>query len=233
MNRSAEGDECLLGVGSAPLFRGASDVALRTLAARALCHSYPKNNVLFHEGEPARDVYLVLAGVIKVTLTDPDGHEVLLDHVQAGGLVGLISVMDNRPHPATAVAASRCQLARFDGKLLCAWLDEQQATRTALLHELALSVRRAYQRVREHALMTVRERLLHALLEIAEREGSPLPGGREIVFKRPTHQELASRISASREMVSRMLKELVDEKLVTGEGGVLRICGPAKVRRSG
>jgi CRP/FNR family cyclic AMP-dependent transcriptional regulator len=201
------------------------------LAARALCHSYPKHHVLFHEGEPARDVYLVLSGAIKVSLTDLQGHEVVLDDVRAGGLVGLISVMDNRPHPANAVAASRCRLARFDGNVLCAWLDEQPATRTALLHELALSVRHAYQRVREHALMTVRERLLHALLEIAEREGSPRPGGGEVVFKRPTHQELANRISASREMVSRMLKELVDDNLIAGEGDVLRITEPAMSRR--
>ena len=85
------------------------------------------------------------------------------------------------------------------------------------------------QRIGEHALLSVKERLLYALLEIAEREGERHPEGDGIVFTRPTHQELADRIGSSREVVSRMLKELLDSDLLQAEGKVIRVTESALV----
>ena len=59
-------------------------------------------------------------------------------------------------------------------------------------------------------LLSVKERLLATLLEIAEREGQHESGREVIVFTRPTHQELADRIGSSREVVTRILKELLE-----------------------
>ena len=105
------------------------------------------------------------------------------------------------------------------------------AAQGGLAQELAGRVRQAHQRIGEHALLSVKERLLYALLEIAESEGTPHPEGNGIVFTRPTHQELADRIGSSREVVSRMLKELLDSDLLQAEGKVIRVSESALVLR--
>ena len=70
-----------------------------------------------------------------------------------------------------------------------------------------------------------------ALLDIAEREGQPEPESAAIVFTRPTHQELANRVGSSREVVSRLLKELLESDLLQAEGRIIRVSESALVLR--
>jgi CRP/FNR family cyclic AMP-dependent transcriptional regulator len=235
MNRDAgrrpRREDYLAEIRTFPLFQGADEKALRELESIAVCHEYPKNNVLFHQDDPARAVFLVLRGEVKITLINEEAREVIVSLVRPGGLVGLIAILDGGPQPANAVTLSRSWLARFNGSDLLGWVDSNRAMQAALLRELAVSVRQAYQRIGEHALLSVKERLFAALLEIAEREGEPQPGREGIVFTRPTHQELADRIGSSREVVSRMLKELLDADLLEAEGKVIRVPESALVLR--
>jgi CRP-like cAMP-binding protein len=91
-------------------------------------------------------------------------------------------------------------------------------------------VRQAYQKIGEHALLSVKERLLYTLLEIAEQEGELGPEG-DWIFTRPTHQELADRIGSSREVVSRVLKELLESELLEAEGKIIRVSESALILR--
>jgi CRP/FNR family cyclic AMP-dependent transcriptional regulator len=103
--------------------------------------------------------------------------------------------------------------------------------REVLLYELSTRVREAYQKIGEHALLGVKERLLYALIDIAEREGISEPDGAGVTFTRPTHQELANRIGSSREVVSRVLKELLDSETLRADGRVIRVSESALVLR--
>jgi CRP-like cAMP-binding protein len=145
--------------------------------------------------------------------------------------VGLVSAVDGAPQPATAMTTTRSRLARFVGPDLMEWVAKHPAAHAALLREVAGCARQAYQRVGEHALLSVKERLLSALLDIAEQEGERHGPGQAVVFTRPTHQELAERIGSSREVVSRVLKELLDDELLAAEGKVIRVPLSALVLR--
>lgn len=151
-----------------------------------------------------------------------------MTRVEAGGLFGLIAALDGGAQPGNAVTVEPCRLAQFSGSEFVSWLKRQRSMQQELLRELGGRVREAYQKIGEHALMGVKERLLYALLDIAEREGKLAPGG-HVVFKRPTHQELAYRIGSSREVVSRLLKELLDSDLLQAEGRVIRVSEAALV----
>lgn len=212
-------------------FEGADEAALTDLAKRAICHDYPKNNVLFYSGDPARAAYLVLSGGVKVNLTNEEGKEVVVSLERKGGLVGLIASLDDGVQPANAVTVTHSRLARFNGPELLDWLERHPESRRVLLHELGRAVREAYQKIGEHALMSVKERLLSTLADIAEQEGEPGPEGSWIVFTRPTHQELADRIGSSREVVSRLLKELLESELLEAEGKIIRISESALILR--
>jgi len=213
------------------MFEGADEDALRELATLARCHDYPKNNILFYQGDPPGSVYLVVSGRVKCTLMNEEGREVVLNVVRPGGLFGLISALDGGPQPANAITVLPSKLAIFRVDDFVAWLAQQKMIQKVIMAEFGHRIREAYQKIGEHALMGVKERLLMALLDIAEREGEPEPGSEEIVFTRPTHQELANRIGSSREVVSRMLKDLLDSDLLHAEGRVIRVSESALVLR--
>jgi CRP-like cAMP-binding protein len=208
------------------VFSAVAPQALPALRDLAVCHDYPKNNVLYYQGDASRAVFLVLAGEVKISLTNEEGREAVVRLVRQGGLVGLVAAVDGAPQPATAVTVTRSRLARFAAPDLIALVASHPAAHAALLREVAGCARQAYQRVGEHALLSVKERLLSALLEIAEQEGERHSTGQAVVFTRPTHQELAERIGSSREVVSRVLKELLDD-----EGKVIQVPLSALVLR--
>jgi CRP/FNR family cyclic AMP-dependent transcriptional regulator len=222
-------DACLQTLHDSPLFAGASDQGLSELALKARCHTYPKNNVLFYQGDLAPSVYLVIDGQVRVSLTSEDGKEVGLNMIGPGHLVGLTSMLDRGTQPATVSTAYESHLAQFSRRDLREWYEGERAAERAMLLQLAQNLRRAYQRVGEHALMSVKDRLFSALLEIAEREGELQDEGEDLVFIRPTHQELADRIGSSREVVSRVLKQLLDSEMLRAEGRVIRVSQSALI----
>lgn len=231
MNRKDRHQEFCTAASASAILKEADDEALEELSRLALCHDYPKNNILFYQGDPVGAVYLVLSGRIKITLNNEEGREVIVAMARPGDLFGLASALDGGPQPANAVTVVRSRLAKFDGEAFTGWLERNPCTHGALLAQLSGRVRDAYQKIGEHALLGVKERLLFALLDIAELEGRPDPDAGTIVFTRPTHQELAYRIGSSREVVSRLLKELLDSDLLQQEGRVIRVSESALVLR--
>lgn len=214
-----------------PFLRGVDEDALLGLCRMAICHEYPKNNMLLYRRDPPGVVFLVLKGKVRLFLQNEDGREVVLSVAGPGGIVGLGAVLDGAAQPASASTAAKSRLARFRGDAFVEWMERNPLTRRALLADLARQLRQAYQRIGEHALMGAKERLWLALLEIAEREGTPDPGGASIHFTRPTHQELAERIGSSREVVTRLLNELLESEELDAEGRVIRISESALVLR--
>lgn len=231
MNRREQREELLDVARRCRLLASADEDALSELASLAACHEYPKNNVLFYAGDPARAVYLVLSGTVKVSLMNEEAKEAVVSIERKGSLIGLVALLDGGTQPANAVTIGPSRLARFSGNELLAWIDRQPACRATLPLELAQVVRQAYQKIGEHALLSVKERLLYALLEIAEQEGELGPEGAGIFFTRPTHQELADRIGSSREVVSRLLKELLESELLEAEGKIIRVSESALILR--
>ncbi|MBI4514164.1 MAG: Crp/Fnr family transcriptional regulator [Gemmatimonadetes bacterium] len=231
MTRGAQKEDLSSVLASSPLLRGVGKEALKELAAMARCHDYPKNNILLYQGDPAGPVFLVVRGSVKVTLAHEAGREVVIARARSGGLVGLVSALDGRPQPANAITETASHLAKFDGEPFIAWMEQQKATQQAVLRDLSQSVRRAYQKIGEHALLGVKERVLYALLEIAEQEGEPERASGYVVFTRPTLQDLAQRVGSSREVVSRIMKELLESDLLRAEGRVIRVSASALVVR--
>src|SRR5919106_5247127 len=215
MNRKAQREQFDDAARRCGLF-ATDDAALEELAGIAMCHDYPKNNVLLYAGDPARAVFLVMSGAVKVSLMNEEAKEVVIGIERTGGLVGLVPLIDGGGQPANAVTIAPSRLGRFNGTELLSWVEARPEVASALRRGLASAVRQAYQKIGEHALLSVKERLLYTLLEIAEQEGELGPEGAWI-FTRPTHQELADRIGSSREVVSRLLKELLESELLEAE----------------
>jgi CRP/FNR family transcriptional regulator, cyclic AMP receptor protein len=209
-----------------------TEAVRRELAELAACRNYPKGSILFFHGDHGDTVYIVLQGRVKISLTNEDGREVGLAVMRPGGVFGLVEALDNGPHSGTAVALMDCRLARITSDRFAAWLRRHPALQERLLIGLVRMLREAYEKVGEQALLSVKRRLFTTLLEIARSDGEQQ--GKEVFFELPTHQELADRIGSSRVVVSRVLKELIEEERgLTATGRVIRLPLSALVTRDG
>lgn len=207
--------------------------SLERLCRLGRCHDYPQGNVVHYGGDVDDAVYMIVRGKIKIVMTSEDGRDVAIDLLRPGDVFGLVAAVDGGGQPAHAITATEARLVKFRSDSFLEWVESQGLFRDLVWRQLSERVRQAYHRIGEHALMGVKERLLFTLLEIAEHEGEPAAEGKEVVFTRPTHRELAQRIGSSREVVTRVLKELLDSNLLDAEGRVIRVPLSALVPREG
>lgn len=217
-------------LGSFGFFEGVGKQALTDLAALALCHDYPKNNILAYRGDPPGNVFLVLRGRVKIILTNEEGREVIVALLGPGGFIGLTAALDGGDQLADAVTVEPSRIAKFGTDAFLGWTRSTPEAHAALVRVLTRRVRELHQQIGAHALLSAKDRLLYTLIEIADSEGEQDPTSSEIIFTRPTHQELAHRIGSSREVVSRLLAELMDSDLLAAdEGRVIRVSQSALV----
>ena len=189
---------------------------LRALALKGVVRSYQKNSVVINEGDKGDSLFVLLQGRVKVFSTDQDGREITYGEVRAGDYFGEMS-LDGGPRSASVqtLEPSVCSLVgRPD-------VQEHLATNPEFALDLVTQVirraRTATEAARNMALLDVYGRVI-ATLEAQDGPGRPEA---PVLLTQITHQAIASRIGASREMVSRLLKDL--EKGGYIELGVKRI----------
>ena len=203
-------------------FQGLREEDLEKLCRIGRCHDYPSGNVIHYRGDTDNAVHMIVRGKVKILMTSEDGRDVAIDLLRPGDVFGLVAAVNGGGHPAHAITATKARLLKFKTASFFSWVESQGMLENLVWRQLSSRVRHAYQRIAEHALMGVKERLLFTLLEIAEHEGTPAADG-EVVFTRPTHRELAQRIGSSREVVTRVLKELLESDLLDAEGRVITV----------
>lgn len=189
---------------------GASD-ALRALARQGVPRTYVKGRLLIEEDEIGDTLYIILTGRLRAFASADNGREITYGHYGPGEYVGEMS-LDGGPRSASVEATERCVCAVITRRTLEAFIAEHPAFAFELLAKVIRRARAATLSARQMALNDVYGRLRLVLEELAE----PLDGDLRIIRDRITHQALAHRIGCSREMVSRIIKDLE-------RGGHLRI----------
>ena len=182
---------------------------LDKIAAVATVRSFPKRAIIVTEGDDTDSLYVMLAGKARVFVADEKGREVQLNQLGAGEYFGEVT-LDGGPRSASVMALEDCRCAVVKRAELTGFLERQP--------ELALRVRDLTENVRSLALMDVYGRVARLLLELAEDKGGKLVIGEPL-----THKDIASRVGASREMISRIFSDLSDGGYVRKEEGFLVI----------
>ena len=189
---------------------------LRSLAQRGVQRSYRKNAVLINEGEAGDSLFVLLKGSVKVFAMDESGREITYGTVNAGDYFGEMS-LDGGPRSASVMTLEPCTCAVLSRTDVSEHLVEEPEFAINLVIQVIRRARAATETARNMALLDVYGRLV-ALLE--ERRGDVAPGS-SATLEAITHQDIANRVGASREMVSRLLKDL--EKGGYVELGIKRI----------
>jgi CRP/FNR family cyclic AMP-dependent transcriptional regulator len=189
---------------------------LRSLAQRGVLRTYRKNAVLINEGESGDSLFVLLKGSVKVFAMDESGREITYGTVEEGDYFGEMS-LDGGPRSASVMTLEPCTCAVLSRTDVSEHLVQEPEFAINLVVQVIRRARSATETARNMALLDVYGRLV-SLLE--ERRGEAAEGA-TAVLESITHQDIANRVGASREMVSRLLKDL--EKGGYIELGIRRI----------
>ena len=199
-----------------PVFAELGEHRLAALAQVAKLKTVARNNVVLREGESTDNVYFVLSGGLRVLVSDDEGREVILSLLRAGDVFGELSVIDDHPRSATVIAVEETKLVVFSKQDFLRCLEENFEIALYMMRGLAARLRMADHRIESLALLDVYGRVAQALLELSE-----LRDGVKVVARRLTKQDLAKMVGASREMVSRVMKDLTAQGLIEEREGEL------------
>jgi CRP/FNR family transcriptional regulator, cyclic AMP receptor protein len=207
-----------------PIFSELTDAEITALARLTSRRRYDKDAVIFFENAPGDSLFVIVEGRVRVTILGDDGREIILSLLGPGDFFGELALIDNEPRSATTIAAEDAELLCLSRSDFEAAVKEHASITKGLLAVVAARLRHANHQISTLALLDVYGRVARVLLEMAREEGKRLKDG-HISFRRPTHQEIASRIGTTRETVTRMLRDLQRQGLVHVEAREM-VVGP-------
>jgi len=193
-----------------PLFAALTPTQATFVADAVEKRRYRKGDVIVEQGKKSDFLAILLTGRARVVTADEKGREVILATLQAGDHLGEMSLIDNQPHSATVRADVQTDVLLLGRPEFVRCLPENNALAFAIMKGLVKRLRAADRKIESLALMDVYGRVARALLDLA----SPLNPGTGVIAGKVSRLELAKTIGASREMVSRVLKDLEDRGLV-------------------
>lgn len=186
------------------LFAGLDNAQLDILYQRLRLRSYTANSIVVHEGDDGNGLFIIQNGYLKVFLTDQTGREVTLSLLDPGDYFGELALLDGAPRSASVMAVSRSELLHLPRASFLEMLDEQPACMQVVIRNLVARIRALTENVRSLALSDVYGRISRVFENLAVDKD-----GLRVIERRLTQQELANIIGASREMVNRILRDLV------------------------
>jgi CRP/FNR family cyclic AMP-dependent transcriptional regulator len=183
--------------------------ALRGLAPHGVVRSFAKGVVVVNEGDATDSLYVVLSGRVKVFVNGEDGREVVIGTVDAGDYFGEL-VLDGGARSASVMTLEPCRFFLIPRGDIESLLERNPAFSRDLIHKLIGTVRSLSNKVLDLTLKDVYGRFVKFVDEHAvERDG------RLVVPERLTQHDIAARIGGSREMVSRIVKDLTAGGYIT------------------
>jgi CRP/FNR family transcriptional regulator, cyclic AMP receptor protein len=194
-----------------PLFSGLPPEELERFAELTRERSYPKGSVILFQDDPGDSLFVLRDGRVKVVLIGEDGREVILGVLEPGAHFGELALIDDQPRSAHVIAMEDAQLLVLRREDFKRRVEANPTVAWALLSELSRRLRRADVKIGGLVLLDVPGRIARLLLDLADENGS------EQIEKPLTHQTIAQMIGASRETVSRAMKEFQDAGLIRVE----------------
>jgi CRP/FNR family cyclic AMP-dependent transcriptional regulator len=164
---------------------------------------YPRNSTVMATGDPADALYIVISGRLKVMMSDKEGREIILAILHQGEVFGEMGLIDQAPRSATVVAMESSELLTITRADFTKCLQKNFDLTMNVIRGLVKRLREADKKIGSLALLDVCGRVARLLLEMAETVD-----GQKVVTKKLPKKQIAKMIGATREMVTRVMKEM-------------------------
>ena len=203
-----------------PLFSMLTTSQAASVADAVVKRRFKRGEPIVEQGKKSDALSIILTGRARVITTDSRGREVILATMRPGDYVGEMSLIDDEPHSATVSAEIQTDTLVLSRAEFARCMPENDSMSYAVLRGLVKRLRHADRKIESLALMDVYGRVARALLESATVDGA----GSAVIRDKVSRQDLAKMVGASREMVSRVMKDLEERGFIeTREDGSLLV----------
>jgi CRP-like cAMP-binding protein len=192
-----------------PMFQHLDTEELGALAQLLRERRFPRGGIIVTQGDAGDALFLIGQGQVKVAVFAEDGREVILSVLTAGGFFGEMALLDDEPRSAHVIAMTDATLLQLRREDFQARLRGSPELAVALLGELSRRLRRADETITSMALLDVNGRIAHLLLELAREEGGTK------ISRKLTHATIGQMVGASRETVSRTMRSLAVQGVIS------------------
>lgn len=201
------------------LFKELDEAELLAISALTKTRKVAKNTFVINEGDSDSSMYIIIQGTVNVVVANEDGKEMILTTLKAGDQFGELSLLDAKPRSANIVSNEKCEFLIIHKEPFYKLLEENSKIAINVINYLCSKVRFITFVAQGLALMDVYGRLVRLLLDLSETNEK----GEQKVLIPLTHKDIALRVGSSREMISRILKELETGRYVTIENKIITI----------
>jgi CRP/FNR family transcriptional regulator, cyclic AMP receptor protein len=187
-----------------PLFSMLTPSQAESVADAVIKRRFKRGELIVEQGKKSNALFIILTGRARVLTTDTRGREVILANLSPGDYIGEMSLIDNEPHSASVRAEVQTDVLMLGRVEFARCLPENTSMAYAVMKGLVQRLRHADRKIESLALMDVYGRVARALIEAAEADAQ----GQLVIRDKVSRQDLAKMVGASREMVSRVMKDL-------------------------
>ena len=195
-----------------------TDSFVRELASLGRVRTYPKNSVFITEGDSSDSLFVVLKGKVKVFVSDNEGHEMILDTHGPGEYVGEMA-LDGNPRSASVMTLEPTTFSVVARDPIREAIRQNPDFALEMIAKVIDRARLATNSVKHLALLDVYGRVARLLLEMAVDRDD----GKSVIPEKLTQQEIAERVGASRDMVSRIFRDLTAGGYISVENRIITI----------
>lgn len=199
------GDDFQKKIGIQPLLHGLSSQEIETLAAQSFEVNFSKGQIIFEQDDPGEAMFLVQSGQVRLNRIDPSGKELVLAILGPGNFFGEMAVLDGGGRSSNAVAQTNLTLSTINRANFRNLILREPEIALHIIETLSQRLRRTDELMQQLAFGSVKERLTKLLIDEKKDNAN------QIITLTLTHQELATKIGASRETVTRILNVLRKE----------------------
>ena len=203
-----------------PLFAGLSGPQLEQLARMAVMRKFPRHRTIVHAGDSTDSLFVIVRGSVKVLSRDTEGREVILTFLGEGECFGEMGLIDGSPRSADVVAFDACELLEISRTDFARALSENADLCLNIMKSLVMRLRQANWKIESLALMDVYGRVAKLLLDLSEEVD-----GIRVIRRKLSKQDMAKMVGASREMVTRVMKDLETSGYIRVDDGNIMIVG--------
>ncbi|MHB9132723.1 MAG: Crp/Fnr family transcriptional regulator [Armatimonadota bacterium] len=193
-----------------PIFKALDERGMEDVLSHAHTRSYAKDEMLFLDGEPAKGLFLVQSGVVKIYKLSESGREQILALLRPGESVAELPLFDEGPYPASAAAMEDSTVLFISKADFNGLLDRWPRLCRSVIATLGTRLRKMVDLVEDLSLRPLRQRLARFLLEQSK--------GRGMFHLDFTNEELAAQLGSVRDVISRTLSALQAEELIRLNG---------------
>ena len=184
---------------------------------------YPKGSLLFVEGEPARGVFVLCSGKVKLTTSSSEGRTLIVRIAGPGELLGASAVLLQKPYEMSVETVEPCQINFIRAEEFMAWIQNDREAMMSVARQLSGDYYAAQREIRSFGLaQTTSEKLARLVLDWCDQAGERTASGVRLKVLL-THEEIAQMIGTTRETVTRLLTSLRSKKVIEVKGSTVNV----------